>query len=76
MGTAAEKLNIVAPTARIKVGSLAEAAGLSHSVECSPQHATAAKCRLRPTAGWTRFDDRATSAETLGLRSAHLKLTF
>lgn len=44
------------------------AAALSHSAHClwqTSQHATAAKCRLRRTAGQMRFDDLAASAEKL-----------
>ena len=47
---------------------IVEAAALSHSVHSpsqTSQHATAAKCRLRRTAGGTRFDDLAASAEKL-----------
>ena len=47
---------------------LVGAAALSHSAHCpsqTSQHATAAKSRLRRTAGQTRFDDLAASAEKL-----------
>jgi hypothetical protein len=43
----------------------AEATDFSHSVNCSPQHATAIKCRLRRTAGQTRFNDLAIRADKL-----------
>jgi hypothetical protein len=40
-------------------------AGLSHSTQCSLQHATAAKRRLRRTASLTPINNLAASAEKL-----------